>query len=304
MAVPKFDALIQPLLALAADGKEHRLSDVVPALADQLGLSEADRAETMASGKSRFRNRCYWAKLYLSQAKAIDTVSPGVFRINDRGRELLARNLPAIAPRMLMEFPEFQAFMAKTKDKRDEGAVTATAPNETPEDAIRAAHEVLKSAVVREILDNVQAAHPTVLSEIMIELLKAMGYGDKDSPESGIVLDGADDGGVDGVVNKDPLGLGRVYFQAKRYKDGSPVGPAAIREFSGAIDQHRANEGVFVTTSEFTERAREAAQLSTKNIVLINGQRLAVIMFDLGVGVKTSETYPIKRLDSDFFSEE
>ena len=296
-----------PLLTVAADGKEHRLNDILPILADRLSLTEADRAETIPSGQSRFRNRTYWAKLYLSQAKAIDSVGVGLFRINDRGRELLARNLPHLTADTLMEFPEFQAFRAKSKGGTsasvDASSSIEPQTNETPEDSMRSAYESLKAAVVREVLDAVQAADPILLSQIMVKLLLAMGYGDKDSPDSGIVLDGVNDGGVDGVVNKDRLGLSRVYIQAKRYKDGNNVGAPAIQQFSGSMDERRANEGVFVTTSDFSKPAVESAQRLTKRIALINGQRLAEIMFELGVGVSIETVYPLKRLDSEFFSQ-
>ena len=244
----------------------------------------------------------------MSQAKAIDTVGAGVFRINERGRNLLARSLPGLTADTLMEFPEFQAFRAKSKGATSASAVDSSSTaeaqtNDTPEDGMRSAYESLKAAVVREILDAVQAADPILLSQIMVKLLLAMGYGDKDSPDSGIVLDGVNDGGVDGVVNKDRLGLSRVYIQAKRYKDGNNVGSPAIQQFSGSMDERRANEGVFVTTSDFSKPAIESAQRLTKRIALINGQRLAEIMFELGVGVTTETAYPLKRLDSDFFSQ-
>lgn len=306
MPVPKFDQIMLPLLEIAADGKEHRLNDVVPALADRFNLTEAERAETIPSGQSRLRNRTYWAKLYLSQARAIDTVGAGLFRINERGRDLLARDLKTISAGTLMAFPEFQAFRAKSKSSNAATAIAAAADeesNETPEDRMRSAYETLKLAVVKEILEAVQAADPILLSQIMVKLLLAMGYGDRDSPDSGIVLDGVNDGGVDGVVNKDRLALSRVYVQAKRYKDGNNIGAPAIQQFSGSMDERRANEGVFVTTSDFSTGAVTSAQCLTKRIALINGQRLAEIMFELGVGVTTETTYPLKRLDSDFFSQ-
>src|ERR1700686_4231949 len=156
MAVPRFDALMLPLLTIAADGKEHRLNDVVPILADRLGLSEADRAETIPSGQSRLRNRTYWAKLYLSQAKAIDTVGAGVFRINERGRNPLARSITGVTADTLMEFPEFQAFRAKSKGATSASAVDSSSTaeaqtNDTPEDGMRSAYESVKGAVVRDI---------------------------------------------------------------------------------------------------------------------------------------------------------
>jgi restriction system protein len=304
MGVPKFDELMLPMLRLASDGLPHRLSDIAPSLAKSLQLSEEDLAETLPSGASRCRNRCYWAKLYLSQAKALNTVSPGTFEITDRGREILSRDLPKISADVLSEFAEFRAFVA---EKGTHGAAAApaieTQRTETPEDAMRTAYESMRAVVVRDIIDTLQAAEPTLLSVVMVKLLLAMGYGDREAANSGIVLDGVHDGGVDGVINKDALGLSRVYIQAKRYKDGNNVGAPAIQQFAGSMQERRADEGVFVTTSDFTKAATDSAERLRSRIALINGQRLAEIMFDLGVGVATQTTYSVKQIDSEFFNQ-
>jgi restriction system protein len=308
MAVPRFDALMLPLLQIAADDKQHRLNDVVPALASALKLSDADRAEQIPSGQSRLRNRVYWAKLYLSQAKAIDTVGPGLFQITQRGRELLARSLDRITPDLLMEYPEFRSFRAKSKSgssSKPTAEITsdeAAATHDTPQDSIQAAYDELKAAVVRELLDAVQAAPFTFLESLIIRLLIAMGYGDADS---GTVLGGigVHEGGVDGVVKKDRLGLGRIYVQAKRYKDGLSVGAPAVQQFAGSMKGRHADEGVFVTTSTFTKDARDYVKTLGDRIALIDGPRLAELMFELGIGVTTERVLTLKRIDSDFFAE-
>jgi restriction system protein len=304
MAVPKFNALMLPLLQYAADGREHRLADAVEPIADALGLSTEDRQEQIPSGQSRLRNRIYWAKLYLSQAKVLDSGGPGLFRISDRGRQLLSRGLKEITPGLLMEFPEFVAFRAKSKDSTEEPSPSSrdnAEDDETPEDAISTAYQQYKTAVTKELLEAVRDAKPVLLAKIMVRLLEAMGYGDKDS---GLVLDGVNDGGVDGVVPKDRLGLSHVYIQAKRYREGSNIGSPDIQQFAGSMQQHRADEGVFVSTSDFTKAALESVSQLRSRIVLINGQRLAELMFELGVGVSTVETFHLKRLNSDFFSPE
>ncbi len=308
MAVPKFDALMLPLLQLAADGKEHSINDAAPVIADALRLSDADRAEQIPSGASRLRNRTYWAKLYLSQAKALEGLGKGIFRITDRGRDLLATHIGGIGVADLMVYPEFVVFRNKTGTKRGTGGDVAgkvvptdanDAANDTPEDAIQSAHDNLRAAVVVELLETVRAADPLLLSTIMVKLLIAMGYGDD---ESGIVLDGVNDGGVDGVVKKDRLGLSSVYIQAKRYKDGNSVGAPAIQQFAGSMQERRADEGVFVTTSTFTRAAYDSVAKLRARIALIDGERLAEIMYELGVGVKTHSVFTLKRVDSDFFS--
>jgi restriction system protein len=307
VAVPKFDALMLPLLEVVGDGKIHRLDDVVPRLAEVLNLSEADRAEQIPSGQSRLRNRAYWAKLYLSQAKVVETVGPGSFRITQRGQDLLAQTLSCITPELLMKFPEFQLFKEKSKSgsvAKPTSVLTAyqVVTHETPQDSIQGAYGELKAAVVRELLDAVQAAPWTFLESLIIRLLIAMGYGDADS---GAVLGGigVHEGGVDGVVKKDRLGLGRIYVQAKRFKDGSTVGAPAVQQFAGSMKGRHADEGVFVTTGSFTKEARSYVRNLGDRIALIDGQRLAELMFELGIGVTTESVLTLKRIDPDFFVE-
>ena len=305
MAVPKFDALMLPLLQVAADGRELTIHDAAPTLARKLGLSDADLAEKVPSGASRLTNRTYWAKLYLSQAKALEGIGRGIFRITDRGRDLLATHPEGIHVDDLNVYPEFVAFRNKSGTRRgaarDNGVAEAAEAHtaDTPEDAIQSAHESLKAAVVAELLETVRAADPLLLSMIMVKLLVAMRYGDE---ESGVVLDGVNDGGVDGVVKKDRLGLSSVYIQAKRYKDGNSVGAPAIQQFAGSMQERRADEGVFVTTSSFTKAAYDSVSKLRSRIALIDGERLAEIMYELDVGVKTHSILKVKRIDLDFFS--
>lgn len=292
-----------PLLKVAADGKDHRLGDVITALADSLHLSEADLSEQMESGKLRFRNRVYWAKLYLNQAGAIETVAPGIFRITRRGEELISRQPDRITVDVLAEFSEFRAFQARSKRDAGKTQVAATKSEseseETPQEAIAQAFLEFKSAVSRELLDAVQAAPPAFLETLIVKLLMRMGYGDNEG--SGIVLGGVHDGGVDGVVQKDRLGLSSIYVQAKRYKDGSSVGAPAIQQFAGSMQERHAEEGVFVTTSSFTKEAQESSKRLRARIALIDGERLAELMYDLGIGVTVESELALKRIDSDFF---
>lgn len=292
-----------PLLHTTADGKEHTVKDAAMQIANALQLTDADLAETIPSGSSRLRNRVYWAKLYLSQAKALEGLGEGRFRITDRGRNLLAAHPDRIQVSDLLAYHEFVEFKNKSRSSRSAQAAWANSDDrdavaQTPEDQIQNAYQKLKSAVVTELLETVRNADPILLSQIMIKLLLAMGYGDE---ESGIVLDGVNDGGVDGVVRKDRLGLSSVYVQAKRYKDGNSVGAPAIQQFAGSMQERRADEGVFVTTSTFTKAALESAKNLRARIALIDGDRLAEIMYELGVGVTTQSVITLRRIDPEFF---
>lgn len=307
MAVPKWDALMLPLLQSASDGREHRLSDAAEHLIQKLRLSDADRAERIPSGQSRLRNRTYWAKLHLSQAKVIDTVSPGVFQITERGRELLARNPTAITTDLLLEYPEYRAFIERSRRKdssksRVEPGPDTTETDSTPEDTIQAAYNQLKAAAVNDLLEYVRSAHWTFLEKLIIELLERMNYGESGMGEvlGGI---GRHEGGLDGVIQKDRLGLGRIYVQAKRYKDGATVGAPAVEQLAGSMKRHHAEEGVFVTTSTFTDDAKKYVKDIGNKIALIDGQRLAELMYEYGMGVTTVITLEIKRVNAEFFAE-
>jgi len=305
MAVPTFDALMLPLLRIAADGKAHTYKECAPTIAHELQLTDADRAETIPSGSSRLVNRSYWAKLYLSQAKALENLGSGRFRITQRGRDLLAVRPGGISVADLLQYPEFVAFKNKSRGRQDVPVASSRSvdenetPHATPQDGMQSAYQKLKAAVVVELLETVRSADPILLSQIMVKLLLAMGYGDD---ESGVVLDGVNDGGVDGFVKKDRLGLSSVYIQAKRYKDGNSVGAPAIQQFAGSMQERRADEGVFVTTSSFTKAAMESARKLQARIALIDGERLAEIMYELGVGVTTEHILTLKRVDNDFFA--
>lgn len=302
MAMPKFEEIMLPLLSAIRDGGSYRFNDVIPKVADVMHLTEADRAETMKSGQPRFRNRVYWAKLYLSQAGALETPAPGTFRITKRGEELLVKHPAEINEDVLMEYPEFRAFRARSRAKDvTQAADRSFQTHETPQESIQRAYVELKDAVVRELLDAVRAAPPSFLEGLIVRMLTRMGYGEGD--ESGAVLGGVHDGGVDGVIKKDRLGLSNVYVQAKRYKDGSSVGAPAIQQFAGSMQERRAEEGVFVTTSTFTKDAYESVKRLHARIALIDGQRLAELMFDLGIGVTEESSMILKRIDSDFFTE-
>lgn len=310
MAVPTFERLMYPLLNALLDGQSHHISDLTDPIAVSLALSDADRSELTPSGHYlRLPNRIYWAKLHLSQAKAVETTAPGTIRITERGRALLRHAANEISIGDLANFEEYRDF--KTRSRSKKGSLTGdhsvevfangSAPDEnaeTPEENIQSAYRKLKDAVTAELLDTVRSANPRVLSTIMVGVLVAMGYGEDGS---GIVLDGVNDGGIDGLVRKDRLGLSSVYIQAKRYKEGNNVGSPAIQQFAGSMQERKADEGVFVTTSDFTKAAHDSAAKLHSRIVLINGERLAEIMFDLGVGVKTTATIHLKRVDADYF---
>ncbi len=313
MAVPTFDRLMRPILNVLRDGNSHHLSDLVNPIAAAMGLTDEDQSEQLPSGHLRLPNRIHWAKFHLSKAGAVETTAPGTIRITERGRTLLQNCANDVSTHDLEDFIEYRDFISKSKAKSTKPptstdfSVDALTNNfksessiETPEETIQLAYQKLKAAVTSELLDTIRLAKPHTLSTVMIGVLIALGYGDAGS---GIVVDGVNDGGIDALVKKDPLGLSNIYIQAKRYKAGNNIGSPDIQQFAGSMQERKADEGVFVTTSDFTKAAYASVEKLHSRIVLINGERLAEIMFELGVGVKTVNSVDIKRVDSDYFTD-
>ena len=303
MAVPDYQSLMLPVLMSAANG-EVRISEVVRQLADELSLSEEDRSELLPSRRQAvFDNRVRWAKTYLTKAGLIESTRRAHFRITDRGRQALAENPDRIDNNYLSQFPEFKEFRSRSTDARQERLPTTeeSAPEDrTPDEIMRSAHREVELSLRQELLDRVIAAPPDFFERLIVNLLVAMGYGGS-LEDAGRALGKSGDGGVDGVIYQDVLGLDRVYIQAKRYQQGNTVGGREIRDFFGSLDRFKAAKGLFVTTSDFTKDARETAGQLSKRIVLIGGDQLAALMVRYDIGCRAEETLYVKTVDEDFF---
>lgn len=227
-----------------------------------------------------------------------------MFAITGRGREVLARKPPRIDRDFLRQFPEFREFLTRTRGERPSEALEsddAAGPGTTPEERIDAAARELKTTLVEELLDRLRRLSPTAFEPLVVELLLAMGYGARGR---GVRIGRSGDGGIDGFVDEDTLGLDTVYLQAKRYGEGSSVGREQLQAFAGALMGHGAHKGVFVTTGRFTEAARAwAKDQRERRIVLVDGEQLAELVLDHGVGVRTLRTVEIRSLDEDWFEQ-
>lgn len=291
-----------PVLRCAQHG-EIVIGKVVEDLADEFCLSDEQRSALLPSGKqTTFANRVHWAKSYLGKAKLVELTRRGHFRITDRGKEVLQHQPERIDIRYLTRFPEFEQFrsLVSVSPQQAGATVTTTEDQLSPDERIRQLKETIDADLANELLERVQGASPAFFESVVIQLLLAMGYGGSEVA-AGRALGKSGDGGVDGVIDEDALGLDRIYVQAKRYQEGNLVGPGAIREFFGALDQFKANKGLFVTTSGFTNAAKDTAASASKRIVLIDGLRLGQLLVRYGVGCRTDETIVIKRIDQDFF---
>lgn len=302
MAIPDYQSIMLPFLMLVADGNEHKISELNDRLVDHFELTEDERKALLPSGNQEvMRNRVGWARTYLKKSLLIQSPRRGVFVITDRGKSVLAGKPERIDVKFLRQFEEFLEFQNASKKPSEQSAET-TASDQTPIESIEQAHDELKNELASEVLDTVKQASPQFFEHLVVKLLQAMGYGGW-STESGSATQYSADGGIDGVINEDPLGLETIYLQAKRYSEGT-IGRPAVQSFAGALDMKRAKKGVFITTSKFSSDAIAFVEMIEKKIVLIDGERLARLMVANNLGVSVRDTYQLKVLDSDFFDEE
>ncbi|MBY5436192.1 restriction endonuclease [Rhizobium leguminosarum] len=306
--IPDYQTLMLPVLRLAADG-ETRVADVAERIADSLGLTSEERDELLPSGRQRvLHNRIHWAKFYMSKAGLIASPARGRFIATDKGKALLATAPDRIDVALLMREPEFREFYRNEGGAtEDEGvsdkASVVTSAKTTPEEQIDAAHATLAAALRDELLERILSNSPTFFEQLIVDLLVSMGYGGSHK-NAAAQLGRTGDGGVDGILNEDRLGLDRIYVQAKRYAPGNPVGRPDVNGFVGSLVGLGATKGVFVTTSTFSQPARDYVKHLAQRIILIDGQELTDLMIEHDVGVRGYRTVEFKRLDEDFFSEE
>lgn len=314
MSVPDYQTLMLPLLhKLAMTKHPVAVREFIEPLADEFALTDEERAERIPSGQENLlANRLAWARTYLGKAKLLTSPKRGLVEISDRGRELLATNPSQIDLTLLRQYPEFVNWMTGVKDEKEPTAPTTSSDarpsvvsiaadeRATPREQVDRAIAAIDGALKSDLLERVRAMSPAEFEGLILRLLLAMGYG-QGLDEMALALGGSGDGGIDGVIHQDPLGLDRVYIQAKRYKEGNNVSSPDIRNFIGALNIHRASKGVFVTASQFTGDAKAAAQGSTVQVILIDGPRLTDLMLRYRVGVIIRETIALMVIDEGFF---
>ena len=304
--LPRFHELFAPVLAVLAGGEAVRTRDIVAQVSDRLGLTAEQRNQVIPSGQRRLDNRVTWALSYLFHAEAVRKPSRGVFQITQRGRELAQRHPDGFGVDALRVYEEFRDFQARSKPSPATRSVgspvgTGSEADQTPLEQVSAAVEQLDADVAAELVQRLHAAPPEFLEKAVLRLLVAMGYGGSD--EAAVHLGGPGDGGFDGVINQDRLGIGRVYVQAKRYKPDSTIGRPDVQGFLGALHHAGAVGGVFITTSRFSADAIEFARSITPRVILIDGTRLGQLMVSYGIGVQERQTFRIVETDEDFFDE-
>ena len=305
MPIPPFHEILLPLLRRSADGKDWTLAALRGPIADDFGLTDAERVELLPSGtQTRFVNRLCWAKIHLERAGLVNRVRRGVFTISDEGRRVLATNPTALDVAFLDRYESYRAFRQLRSSEDDSPPDAAALPavsDETPDAILMKAHEALDKELAAQLLDEIIDRSPVFFERLVVDLMKAMGYGGW-GKDAGRLTGAGADAGIDGIIDEDRLGFDSIYLQAKRW--GEPVGRPEIHKFVGALHGCRARKGVFVTTSSFTKEASEYAKQIETKIVLIDGPKLAKLMILHDVGCSPAQTYVVKKLDSDYFVEE
>lgn len=309
MPIPDYQTAMLPLLRLASDGAEHKFRDAVEELALEFQLTNDERGELLPSGTAfLFDNRVGWARTYLKKAGLLEAPKRGVFRITQAGQQLLASKPQSIDVKLLEQFDAFRAFrslrrtgMAASDTSDGSTQPLSTASDETPEDQLASAYRRLRQDLELELLEQVKASSPAFFEQLVVDLLVAMGYGGS-RQDAGRRIGKSGDGGVDGIIKEDKLGLDVIYLQAKKWDD--TVGRPEIQKFAGALQGHRAHKGVFITTANYSREATEYAALINTKIILISGAELAGLMIDHNVGVSTVGMYELKKIDADYFDGE
>ena len=309
MAIPDFQTLMLPVLSASASG-EVRVSDVVEQMIQKFSISPDEAAKLLPSGKQAvISNRTQWAKSYLGKAGLIESTRRGYFKITDRGRATLAESPQRIDIAYLSRFEEFKKFREREVGEVEPGtsslglAGSVALDTVTPDELLRATVRQIEATLAKEVLDRILAAPPAFFESVVVSLLLAMGYGGS-REEAGRAIGRSGDGGLDGVIDQDALGLDRVYIQAKRYAPDNGVSAPSVQAFAGALGAAKANKGVFVTTSYFTKAAIDFVARTPDPIILIDGQQLTSLMIRYNVGTRIEDTLYIKKIDEDFFAEE
>ncbi len=302
--VPKFENFLVPYLQLLSDEKPHTLKELVEYIATVLELSEEDKAErTKKGGITKLYDRTQWSGTYLRKALLTEAVGRGVYIITKRGLDLIKTNPTNLDRKQLSKFPEFCDFIHKKKlDTSFPNPEVIENSDVTPFELMETSSKELRDELVGELLDEIKSQSPQFFERLVVKLLVAMGYGGSFEDAANVTKYSHDEG-IDGVIKEDRLGLDNIYVQAKRYDTGN-VGRKEIQSFVGALSGKGATKGIFITTSNFTKEARDYKPASNIKIVLIDGYQLANYKIDYNIGVSVRQTFEVKRIDSDFFTEE
>lgn len=301
MAIPDYESIMLPLLQQLADRKVRRLRESIEAMSAHFQLTAEERAQRLPSGvKFTFDDRVSWASTYMKKAGLLTSPKRGEYQITERGLQVLKTPPSKITNKYLERFPEFLEFRARKGGAALRAAQTP-ADEKTPEEEFEENYASLRAALAGDLLETIGECSPAFFEGLVVDVLVRMGYGGT-REAAGKAIGRTADGGIDGIINEDRLGLDTIYLQAKRWEN--VVGRPEIQKFAGALQGQRARKGVFITTSGFTKEALDFASRIDSKIILIDGRQLAQLMIDYDVGVTSIAEYRLKRIDADYFGEE
>lgn len=299
MPIPNYQTLMLPLLKLLKDKQEHTMKDIIENLSVQFNLTDEERRIPTSIRKKEplISNRSYWARAYLKKAGLIESNKPGFVKITDRGLETLDKNLQRIDTKYLYTFPEFRELQAKRKTDKVFVEEKGNIEDYTPDELIDKGMDIIYSNLNQELLSKLREVSPGFFEVVVLDLLEAMGYG------KGEVTGKSGDGGIDGIIYQDKLGIDKIAFQAKRFNETNYVSSPMIRDFAGSLLLKETNKGVFITTSKFPRDMEKKYSKQGINLILVDGDELAELMIEHNIGVSVEKTYAKKRIDTDYFIE-
>lgn len=300
--IPDFQSIMLPFLKIISDGEEHTTIETNQKLAEHFNLTAGELDEYLPSGAQKtFPNRVAWAKSYLKMAGLIESTKRSSFQITDGGKRLLDTYPEGISLRLLKTIPAYQERTGRTRDEDSPSDMDNSQSSATPEEIIENSYLAIRKNLAQELLFKIKSSSPSFFETLVVELLVKMGYGGS-IKDAGRSIGRSGDEGIDGIIKEDKLGLDVIYVQAKRWEN--VVGRPEIQKFVGALAGQGAKKGVFITTSRYTNEARDYQPRNETKIVLIDGEQLAELMIDHNLAVSTANTFEIKRIDNDYFGDE
>ena len=302
MAVPKYNEMYAPFIKALADGEIHTTKEVRQFVADKMGLTDTDMSELLPSGKQGlFANRLGWTRQYLKKAGLVIGAGRGQLVLTDTGRSAV-QDADIIDNKYLQRYPSFRAFIdaqAGTHSTNQEEPAVDVA-EKSPEEILEDAYAELNASLADDLMTEIMKLEPIDFEKLVVRLLLAMGYG-SGIDDAGFVTQASNDGGIDGIIKEDQLGFSSIYIQAKRWDPSTSIARPEIQKFAGALQEQKAQKGLFISTATFSPGARKSADAA--GIVLVDGKQLTKLMIKFNLGVSVEHVYEVKRLDTDFFTD-
>lgn len=300
--IPDFQTIMLPFLKIISDGEEHTTIETNQKLAIHFNLTDDELNEFLPSGAAKtFPNRVAWAKSHFKMAGLLENTKRSSFKITEAGKRLLDTNPEEINLKILKTIPAYQERTGRTRDEDSSSYSDNSQISATPEEILENSYLAIRKSLAQELLFKIKSSSPSFFESLVVELLVKMGYGGS-IKDAGRSIGRSGDEGIDGIIKEDKLGLDVIYVQAKRWEN--VVGRPEIQKFVGALAGQGAKKGVFITTSRYTNEAREYQPRNETKIVLIDGEQLAELMIDNNLAVSTVNTFEVKRIDNDYFGDE